>query len=754
MVRADAFSKSLILKEASEYGLDPNFVEAVFLQEGGKPYQVNWDNNHFAHGPMQVSLDAATDGGYSPSDLVRDDFREFYYSPALASPELSIKFGTAYLATRGLVVGCSNGDYKCLLAAYNAGNVIGRDPKTGNYRNQSYVDKVWAKYTAISGGVVEEAPAPPSPSSFPSLDCHPCTILTNKDTNGETTSSNKASAAYIPRSPYSPYISIMYTPKKGTASFDLASGDPGGRPRWLTYFELHERLGGLSTARARLFDTGGDIIVNAVSGDNSTEVDSVGNPQYDSESATRLAVSDFDPLDNVKIIFGYAPSSAEIAEDDSIFGTIFPGSMGSESIKIDPLKEFVAPRREMYLQNYQPRFLGYGVEIDLVFADSSALAALESKTKTHVKDKDNTGRVIASGTTADTVPVIQSMVGDGDMSLPELGIVETICAEHNWLACTEKTKPLLSYESSVNNELADRPITQTGKDDITFLREKLAPSAANDDGSSAYAVYLDSSTKPSTLHFHPPVLNAPAGRSYYYTRSRLGTVLRFEPVINGQLIALFGGVSAVLAGTDMVSKQPISSKSQSTDPDSNSLPGNPLPTQTTYQEDGPEGVLSKTVSPTTLNSSPDKNKEEQLGAAQSFRQSGSLAALTAQMVVLGDPKVRAGMNVDISIEVFNPAGSSDALGWDYLVDSTQGILGSIFLNRPTPPRELYAKRGLHYTSGKWMVAEVRHVIQGGEYLTYLELLRNTLQTPSFTGFGKSEADDLTNLNVSSNLNTR
>ena len=53
-----------------------------------------------------------------------------------------------------------------------------------------------------------------------------------------------------------------------------------------------------------------------------------------------------------------------------------------------------------------------------------------------------------------------------------------------------------------------------------------------------------------------------------------------------------------------------------------------------------------------------------------------------------------------------------------------------------------------------MVAEVRHVIQGGEYLTYLELLRNTLQTPSFTGFGKSEADDLTNLNVSSNLNTR
>jgi hypothetical protein len=748
MVRADAFSRSLIVKEASDYGLDPNFVEAVFLQEGGNPYQVNWDNNHFAHGPMQVSLSAALDGGYSPTDLVFDPTHKESYSPALASPSLSIKFGTAYLATRGIVVGCLNGDYKCLLAAYNAGNIIGRDLNTGNYRNQSYVDEVWARYTEISGGEVREAPAAPNPSAFPPLESFPCTMLAKSVKDSSNVSSDKAPAAYIPRSPYSPYISIIYTPKKGTASFDLASGDPDGRPRWLTYFELHERLGGLSTARARLFDTGADIIVNAVSENNSDSLDSVGNPQYDSESATRLSVSDFDPLDNVKIIFGYASSSAEIAEDNSIFGTVFPGSMGMQSLKIDPLSKFVAPRREMFLQNYQPRFLGYGVEIDLVFADASAIAALESKTKTYVKD-DGTGLVIASGQ--------QGGVPDSQSST-DLGIVEEICAEHGWQVCSEKTAKLLSYEGHATNELRDRPIVQSGKDDITFLREKLAPSAMSaTSNAAAYSVYLDSSgtsPEPPTLHFHPPNLSAPASRSYYYTRSRLGTVLRFEPVVNGQLIALFGGVTAVLAGTDMVTKKPISSKSQSTDPDNNSLPGNPLPTETTYQEDGPDGVVSKTVSPTTLNNSPDKNKEEQQGAAQSFRQSGSLASLTAQMVVLGDPKVRAGMTVDISIEVFNPAGSGDSLGWDYLVDSTQGILGSIFLNRPTPPRELYVKRGLHYTSGKWLVSEVRHVIQGGEYLTYLELLRNTLQTPSFSGFGKSEADDLTNLNVSSNLNTR
>ena len=754
MVRADAFSRALIVKEADSYGLDPNFVEAVFLQEGGKPYQVNWDVNHFAHGTMQVSLDAAVDGGYSPNDLVRDPAREAYYSVALAGPELSIKYGTAYLAIRGPIVGCDgHSDYKCLLAAYNGGNITGVNAR-GEYRNQSYVDEVWAKFVEISGGNVPDSPESPNPSAFPLISSFPCTTI--KDlTDSEATSGNKASAAYIPRSPYFPYISIIYTPKKGTASFDLATGDPAGRPRWLTYFELHERLGGLSTARARLFDTGGDIIVNAVSENNNTTVDSVGNAESGSEIATSLAVSDFDPLDNVKIIFGYAPSSAEIAEDDSIFGTIFPGSMGTESIKIDSLNKFIAPRREMYLQNYQPRFLGYGVEIDLVFADASALASLESKTKTYVEGTEKiSGMVIARGQQGG-VPDATSDVDDEITSIDPLGIVETICAEHYWQACTQRTKPLLSYEATAINEKSDRPITQTGQDDITFLREVLAPSAEAIDGSSAYVVYLDSSTTPSTLHFHPPVLAAPDVRSYYYTRSRLGTVLRFEPVVNGQLIALFGGVKAVLAGTDMVSKKPISGTSLSTDLSNNSLPGNPLPTTTTYQEDGEDGnVRTKTVRPTTVKSSPDKSESEQIGSARSFRESGSLAALTAQMVVLGDPKVRAGMTVDISIEVFNPAGSRDALGWDYLVDSTQGILGTIFLNRPSPPRELYAKRGLHYTSGKWLVHEVRHVFQGGEYLTYLDLLRNVMLNQSFLGFGKSDADNLTNLEVSNNLHTR
>lgn len=746
MRRADAASRALIEKEANANGLDPDFVEAIFLQEGGTTYAsgYNWDGYFYAHGPMQVSLAAAYDGGYSPTDLTRDPFYNADYSPNLASPELSIKYGTRYLAQRGPTVGCSSGDYACYSAAYNAGNIIG--VTAGSYRNQAYVDSVWKKYNAIKGGSLPEAPTPPDPSVMPVRDSFPCTLLDESIRNQNSTEADKATPAYIPRSPYAPYVSIKYTSKEGE-SMELAAGDDG-RPRWLTYFEFHERLGGLATARARLFDTGGDIIVEAVSGSSTITQDSVGNPQYDPDNAVRTAASQFNVLDNAKLIFGYAPSVEESIKDESIFGTIFTGSMGEEERKIDPLAKVVAPRREMYLQNYQPRFLGYGVEIDLVFADASALASLESKTRTHTKDDNSKeGKVIASGQQGGGIPT-----GDN------LGIVETICKEHGWQACTEQTKRLQSYDALDSNTQIDRPVVQAGKDDITFIKETLAPSAESElSNSSSYTAFLDNSTQPSTLHFHPPNLAAPSSRSYYYTRSRNGTVLRFEPVINGQLVALFGGVTSVLAGTDMVSNEPISSTATPNDPNSNTLPGQPLPEETEYQEDGPEGPVKKTVAPKVYRSSADKNAGEQQGAAQSFRQSGSLAALSAQMVVLGDPTIRAGVTIDVSIEVFNPAGSGDALGWDYLVDATQGILGSIFLNKPEAPKELYSARGLHYTSGKWMVMEVRHVIQGGEYLTYLDLMRNTLQSPGFTS-GNAVVDDgtdsLAKSNVPSTLNTR
>jgi hypothetical protein len=745
MRRADAASRALIEKEAKANGLDPDFVEAVFLQEGGTANVYNWDVSHYAHGPMQTSLAAAYDGGYSPTDLVRDPLRNANYSPALASPELSIKYGTRYLAQRGPIVGCSSGDYPCYLAAYNAGNIIG--VTAGGYKNQAYVDSVWEKYRAIKGGSLPEQPTPPDPSVMPIRDAFPCTLLDESLKNQTSAESDKATPAYIPRSPYSPYVSIKYTGKEG-GSMELAAGSDG-RPKWLTYFEFHERLGGLATARARLFDTGGDIIVEAVSGSSTVNQDSVGNPQYDPDVAIRTAASQFNALDNVKLVFGYAPSVEESINDESIFGIIFPGSMGEEERRIDPLAKLVAPRREMYLQNYQPRFLGYGVEIDLVFADASAIAGLESKTRTYTKEETNNkeGKVIASGQQGGGIPT-----GDN------LGIVETICKEHGWQVCSEKTKRLQSYDALDSNTKIDRPVVQSGKDDITFIRETLAPNAESEQSdSSAYNAFLDSSTQPSTLHFHPPNLASPASRSYYYTRSRNGTVLRFEPVVNGQLVALFGGVTSVLAGTDMVSNEPISSTASPGDSNSNTLPGTPLPEETEYQEDGPEGPVKKTVAPKVYRSSADKNTGEQKGAAQSFRQSGSLAALSAQMVVLGDPTIRAGVTIDVSIEVFNPAGSGDALGWDYLVDSTQGILGSIFLNRPEAPKELYSARGLHYTSGKWMVMEVRHVIQGGEYLTYLDLMRNTLQSPGFTSGNAvldNGTDSLSKSNVSSNLNTR
>ena len=735
MNRASAFDRALIEKEANANGIDPDFLEAVYLQEGGDrlfSYNYEWDGSKYIHGPMAISLDEAYTAGYSPSDLTLDANRNAYYSPALASPELSIKFGARYLAQYGLTVGCEVGDYYCYAAAYDSRSISYGE---GGYSNQSYVDGVMDFYNQIKGGSNPDTPEAPPPSNFPKDSYFPCVTL------------EKNNSAYIPRSPYAPYLSVIYTSSNGV-SIDLASGDDG-RPRYITYFEYHETLGGLGTARVRLFDTGGDIILEAISGNAGVQVDTVGNPKTDPDSPKKAATSQFSILDNVKLTFGYAPSVEEEIKDASIFGTIFPGRLGEEERKIDPLNKFVAPRKEMFLQNYQPRFLGYGVELDLVFADASAIAALEEKTRTFTNDGGTDGKeakVIASG-----------QQGGVPEEGSQLGIVETICKEHGWQACTAATSELINFDTLDDNTESNRHIVQTGKDDMAFIREKLIPaSKVKGEQSAGYMAYVDSSTKPSTLHFHPPNLRAPSDRVYRYTRSRNGTVIRFEPVVNGELIALFGGISATYAGINPVTKQTISTKASSDDDTGNNSPGASLPSEKTYQEDGVDGVVEKTVKPNTVRNSPDRDLEEQRGAVQSFRQSGSLAALSGQLVVLGDPKIRAGMNIDLEVEVFNPSGSGDALGWDYLADATKGILGSLpFVNQPASPKELYFSRGLHYTSGKWHVLEVRHIIQGGEYLTYLELMRNTLLSPGFNGgVDETGTSTLNDLNVPNNLNTR
>src|SRR5262245_7033921 len=149
--RVSPEQRAMIEREALANGLDPDFVEAVAIQESGGDGMVNWDVTHVAHGLMQISGDAATEMGYRDPVAVGEPVS---YPPGtlvpsdvpLAQHDQNIHYATKYLARPSMMRRCQGG-LPCRAAAYNGGSPI-RAPG-GGYKNQAYADSVMRHYRCI-----------------------------------------------------------------------------------------------------------------------------------------------------------------------------------------------------------------------------------------------------------------------------------------------------------------------------------------------------------------------------------------------------------------------------------------------------------------------------------------------------------------------------------------------------------------------------------------------------------------------------
>lgn len=742
MKRAPPEIRSLIDKEANEYGLDPDFVEAVYLSEEGAPNQMNWDVRHFAHGPMQVSLAAATDFGFDDSDKQFDSAHASYKSPTLATSAISVKYGTAYLAKRGVKVGCSPTDLGCLLASYNGGSP-NINPATGQYRNQQYVTTILNRLSDIKGGVTGYphypsggsgptgpgspggggSGVPPAPNSGSINYAFPCSNL-NKEEFDST---------ILPRSPCLPWFTILYKTRSGAGPWMDFTVGPEGRPRWVTYFEFHEKLADVSTARIRLFDESGDVLAMAAIGEGSAlQVDTVGNaaPATNSGDVSQFALTP-NVLDTALLGFGYMPSSAESGTVtnttlDSVLS--FIGAITPERTKLDAVDRIISPIHRMHLHNYQPNFRGWGVEMDLTFMNALGSAATEQRTVAYPSLKIASGHVGGVPTAA---PSGQS-----------LGIIETICKERGWSACTQETNMITSLGGDQTGVTeTQRTIIQAGTDDRTFINSILcAQATVVGSNIGGFLSNLDSSTEPPTLHFHPPVYNNPTARTYVYGRSRHGVVISFSVVVQGELIVLFGGGSLMGISTDTARKslKTLVSKSDG-EPVGMSNASNGVQLSSHIKMQGRPTVDGQqpnvdTIKPISKGSLVDQVQTD----LEASRQMAEMASVTAQMVIIGDPLIKPGMSVNVIIQTGIHTGMGPSISESMLGNFSSGALGGMtsllgILNDPAPAQVFTQVQAEHYASGSWQVMEARHVIQGGEYLTYLELFRNRLFGQSIYG---------------------
>lgn len=600
---------------ADSAGLDPDFLEAVILTESDGRASISGtyrlDGPGYAHGVSQIHIPAATDAGYVPLDLQIDDQgRE--YSPALAQDANSILYGARYLTHRGSVMGC-NGDMACMARNYNPG-----DP--------NYSDRVMSRYRDITG---RDFSGNTGTGTVNSLSKNYCTFDPEQE---------KLEGSYIPPNPNIPWLSVWIEQRDNNgriiSSRDLKISDSSGRPQYITYFELTERLGELSEARVRVFDPNWDVVAETL----LSEV-----PSDQANQSFGLHI-----FDNAVISFGYATPDADGS---------FPRSDG----------------HSMFVSSYTPVFYGWGVEMEVSFSPAP------------FKDRVKDGRKTFS-----------AKISNNDPDDP--GVIQQIASSLGYSTCCPDSKSRRVVGEGLDSPGAAEAITTVEGEPITALVELAdkhtpAGTAEENDKDSANSVMFYDSTS-NTVHVHPPLLDGEPVRKYTYARQQFGSVISFRPVVLGEGVALFGGINPALGGTDSKTKKPFEAGTAAEEGGTlaTQVPANPS------DQAGPEDLLGEILQSDIRQPRTTSEKNENLAKieAESYEQSARMFVNNAQLTVVGDPRIRPGRNVVVEVLTYKikPDGSTTVYE--------------------------------HYTSGVWHIMQTRHVIQGGQYLTTMELIRKDI----------------------------
>ena len=431
-----------------------------------------------------------------------------------------------------------------------------------------------------------------------------------------------------PPSPFFPWYIIRVN------DMDLVSG-VSGRPQYITYFDFEMVGGGHTECNIRLFD-----------------------PRWD--------VAQGEAIDSAQGGFNLKAGSPCVVQ----FGYSHGHLPGMPEISID--EDYLwSPKYPMFVNDYQPKFLGYGVEIDI-----KLLCASQAFVGTQMNFR-----------------LYQLPTSTGDVVKP--GIFETICEENGWTPCAPASKAVGEFAAGIETPAQTDPtFVQNGIDDMAFLRYWVMPNAIPEGSNEADGTPNEAMTilryEPDTniAHMHNHLFNTPHIREYVYARQQHGTILSFRPQITGLPIANYGGASIEMAGVDGKTGKLIT---VTLDP--GNMPGMPSTGDQAQQEVAQPGADQKVklgrYLPTTQTNIANMTAEG-VGAMMRARTFANRATL----IVLGDPSIKPMRNVLV------------------IVLTNKQRANGTYITVP------------HYTSGIWGIESVRHVIQNGEFITQLSLFRN------------------------------
>lgn len=449
--------------------------------------------------------------------------------------------------------------------------------------------------------------------------------------------------------PRSPFLAFFLIKVNGV---DLVNGINSNRPQYVTYFDFEIVGDGYTECNFRIFDPMWDVVEGEVLDNNEVLRD---------YRRDREKYSEIGALSTVQ--FGYANG-------------VFPNSNPERNQQ--PLIDLWSPVYPMFLYDYQPKFLGYGVEIDVKLMCFFGAAV---------------------GGVAENRAWTATPIATQDPANP--GIFEEKCNQFGATPCSPKSAPLLETGTQFGTPVPNNmPFVQPGIDSATFLRRVVGPLAMDansvneknvpQNGASAVLFTADD----NVLHMHDGIPGSNHVREYFYARQQFGTVLSFRPQVNGIALANFAGATVYVNGFDPKTGEPIRVEIDAGEINKTAS-YNTGELEDSYKIwDGKKTTTLNNIVPTT-----QANLGTMVIEGANMLVRAKQFAATAELVVLGDPLIKPMRQVLVIVMTFRKKKDGRVI-----------------------PR-------IHYTSGIWTVSKVRHIIQNGEFITNLELYRNDKITP-------------------------
>lgn len=324
----------------NKYGVDPDVLKAIAIQENGPSGGQNPDGTGPAHGVMQIHIERAQDVGYTgdAAGLNNDDTNIEYAARAIAQSQDG---------DRSHPPADSVDD---VFARYNGGMSVHYNGD-GTYSNERYVIDAKGHLAKIKqdGGLVGPPDLNiPSPNGRTRANASQATVYRPSQQCVDNIDAEVQAGLHLPLPP-NPYHATFWC--KINDQFLLTPT----RPQYITYFEYIERgVGGMMDEfKIRVFDPRWDVIEDAVGR---------ADPYDTTIDYTSFYIPGWAPME---LQFGYVPRNAEQLQTP-----------------LDAL-DLMTPRFRASLTGWAPEFLGWGVEIEIAGKSGLDMTFLQQKARTY-----------------------------------------------------------------------------------------------------------------------------------------------------------------------------------------------------------------------------------------------------------------------------------------------------------------------------------------------------------------------------------